>query len=142
MLLYKDGHGRLQCPYKQIHTCPNKIHVLKRITNKDTFKIVLNALKVELPQNANIFFLKFSKKTNFSLLPKSLTSDSERSSEIRIIYQSYFFRKKASTQKKKFWEIENHFLFYPVPLVKKVSKKNWDEINFYLKKTILLFLRF
>ena len=35
-----------------------------------------------------------------------------------------FFRKKASTQKKFFLEIQNHFLFYPVPLVKKLSKKN------------------
>ena len=58
------------------------------------------------------------------------------------IKKKKFFRKKASIQKKKFSEIENYFLFYPVPLVKKIAKKIEIKKIFIQKKTILLFLRF
>ena len=91
-------------------------------------------------------FTNFSKKTNFSLLSITFLVKFDigfrkiiGNKEVRLnldlavlffrkffnkIKNLVFFRKKASTQKKKISKIENHFVFYPAPLVKKISKKN------------------
>ena len=44
--------------------------------------------------------------------------------KIKSFSFSFSSEKKLQLKKNFFLEIQNHFLFYPVPLVKKLSKKN------------------
>ena len=51
----------------------------------------------------------------------------------KILKISILFEKKLQLKKMNLAVIQNHFLFYPVPLVKKLSKNYWHQIIFKQK---------
>ena len=51
----------------------------------------------------------------------------------KILKISILFEKKLQLKKMNLAIIQNHFLFYPVPQVKKLSKNYWHQIIFKQK---------